>query len=113
MGRRKNNRFRLFEGRKTNDRHVRLTADMINSEAWRDLRATSIKLYIALKLRYNGENENEIELPYSEVEKIGISKNRVKKCFDDLITHGFIEYAHQGRFSRTANKYKLSSKWQS
>lgn len=107
----KNNRFRVFEGKKANDRHIRLTEDMIVSEAWKDLKATSVKLYISLKLRYNGENYDSIEFPYSEAEKIGISKNIIKTCFDDLIKCGFIEMISCGRFSRTANIYKLSNGW--
>ena len=112
MVRKKCNNFRLFEGRKTNDRHVRITSDMIASSAWADLKATSVKLYISLKLRYTGANRDSIEFPHSEVEKIGISKDCIKKCFDDLISHGFIECTHQGRISRTPNTYKLSEKWQ-
>ena len=112
MKRRKVNNFRLFEGRKVNDRHVRITEDMIKSEAWAELKATSVKLYISIKLRYTGANRDDIEFPHTEAEKIGISKDCIKKCFDDLIKHGFIECTHQGRFSRTPNKYKLSESWQ-
>jgi outer membrane receptor for ferric coprogen and ferric-rhodotorulic acid len=112
MGKKKNTNFRLFEGRKANDRHVRITQDMITSKAWTSLKATSVKLYISLKLRYTGTVQNEIEFPHTEVEKIGISKDCVKKCFDDLIKCGFIECVHNGRFDRTPNKYKLSSVWQ-
>lgn len=112
MRRKRGNNFRLFEGKKINERHVRITESMILSEAWTDLKATSIKLYISLKLKYNGANQDEIEFPHSEVEKVGISKDIIKKCFDDLIEHGLIECVHEGRFSRTANKYKLSNRWQ-
>jgi hypothetical protein len=112
MRKKHGNNFRLFEGKKITERHVRITESMIASEAWMELKATSVKLYISLKLRYNGANQEGIEFPHSEVEKIGISKDCIKKCFDDLIEHGFIECVHQGRFSRTPNKYKLSNKWQ-
>lgn len=111
MGKRKNTRFRLFEGRKSNDRHVRITGDMVSSGAWIDLKATSVKLYISLKLRYNGSDE-DIEFPYTEAEKIGISKNCIKGCFDDLIKCGFIECTWNGKATRTPNRYKLSDKWQ-
>jgi hypothetical protein len=113
MKKKSGNNFRQFEGRKSNDRHVRITADMITSEAWTDLKATSVKLYISLKLRFNGTNHDELQLPHSEAVKIGLSKDIVKSCFDDLISHGFIEYVHQGRFTRTPNIYKLSGNWQS
>ena len=111
MKRRKINNFRLFEGKKVNDRHVRITEDMICSEAWVDLKAISIKLYISLKLRFTGNNQDSIEFPHSQIAKIGISKDSIKGCFDDLVNHGFIEYVNQGQFTRTPNVYKLSSNW--
>lgn len=108
--RKKNNRFKAFEGIKENDRHVRLTECMITSPAWVDLKATSIKLYVAMKLRYNGSN-TEVEFPYSEAAKY-ISKNTINPCLDDLIIHGLIEISYEGRTNRKANIYRFSDKWQ-
>lgn len=112
MKRKRGNNFRLFEGRKVNDRHIRITEDMITSEAWLNLKPTSVKLYISIKLRFTGNNQDEIEFPYTEACKIGLSIETVKNCFADLTSKGFIEIVSCGRFSRTANVYKLSNKWQ-
>jgi len=105
------NCFRPFEGRKPNDRHVRITEDMLKSEAWRKLKPTSIVLYLAIKMRYDGKNQDEIKFPYSEAEKLGLSTETVKRCFAELIEYKFIEVMSCGKFSRTTNIYKLSSKW--
>jgi hypothetical protein len=84
---------------------------MIMSDAWRDLKSTSIKLYVAMKLRYNGNNHDDIEFPHSEAKKI-ISRNVITSCFNDLILHGFIEVVREGRIARMSNIYKFSDSWQ-
>jgi len=106
------NNFRLFEGRKANDRHIRITMDMMKSNAWKNLKPTSIVLYLAIKLRYDGKNQDEIQFPYSEAEKLGLSIGTIKTAFNELSENGFIETVSCGKFNRTANVYKLSSEWQ-
>lgn len=108
----KGNNFKRFEGRKANDRHVRITEDMMLSEAWTDLKAVSIRLYLAMKLRYKGNGQLEdIEYPHSEAEKIGISRNVIRASFLDLKEHGFIDITFEGRFRREANRYCFSDRW--
>ena len=112
MKKKSGNNFRQFEGRKSNDRHVRITLDMTKSEAWLNLKPSSVVLYLSIKIRYDGKNHDNIEFPYSEAHKLGLSNDTTKKCFAELCEKGFIEMMNCGRFSRTANVYKLSSNWQ-
>lgn len=111
MRKKRGNNFRPFEGKKVNDRHIRITQNMMESLAWKSLKPTSVVLYLAIKLRFNGENYNNIEFPYSEASKLGLSIETTKKCFSDLVSKGFIEVESCGKFSRTANVYSLSCKW--
>jgi hypothetical protein len=111
LRKKRGNNFRLFEGRKKNDRHIRITQDMMDSPAWKRLKPTSIVLYLSIKLRFNGENQDSIEFPYTEAEKLGLSIETTKRCFTDLVDNGFIEIMQCGRFNRRANVYKLSSNW--
>ena len=111
MPRARKARFHDFEGRNGNERHIRLTDSMLRSAAWHDLKATSIKLYLEIKRRYSGTNQNEICMPYASAAEI-IDRKSIRGCLDDLIVHGFIEVQHEGRTSMTANIYKLSARWQ-
>ena len=110
MGRKPNNRFRAFEGTKPNDRHIRLTHSMLTSDAWRDLRATSVRLYLDMKTRYTGSLE-AFQYPYSEAGKC-ISRNVISDSIEDLKSHGFISVDNTARFRREANLYRFVDAWQ-
>lgn len=99
-----------FEGKAGAERHIRITESMLESEAWADIRATSAKLYVSMKLRFTGNNQDGLRFPYCEAEKI-INRKIVFESFKDLISHGFIEVIERGCFHRKLNKYKLSDKW--
>jgi hypothetical protein len=113
MARKRNTRFKSFEGTKENDRHIRQTDSMMDSLAWMDLSLAAKVLYGEIKRRYTGDNHTRIELPHSSlIERKVLSKNIITNTFDSLVKHGFIEVIREGGPARTANQYALSDKWQ-
>jgi hypothetical protein len=92
-------------------RHIRLTEDMLASRAWMELSAYEIKLYIAIKRKYNGGNHDDISFTYAEGER-QMAKRTFTKAMDKLIECGFVDLQRQGRYIREPNIYELSARWQ-
>ncbi len=105
--------YKEFESRNKTGRFVRLSYDMLNSEAWKDLKTIAVKLYVYLKTKYNGsEISIEFECSYSEINnKLRFSDKSIKSAYDDLIAKGFVEVLENNRARMKANKYKFSEKW--
>lgn len=93
-----------------NDRKfVRVYHSMISSNAFRDLKPYSIKLYLAMLDWSNGNPE--VEYSYSRMEHI-LPKGTTQKAINDLKEHGFIEIVKKGCFAnRTPSVYRFSDKW--
>jgi len=50
-----------------------------------------MKVYIELRSRYNGHNNGDLSLSYSEAAStLSLSKSTVKRAFDELTVKGFI-----------------------
>ena len=95
----------------TKERFAMMFKSMTESEAYKDLKPYSIKLYIAMLLWRKSYEETEIEYSYRLAENV-LPKGTVQKAINDLIKHGFLEISRKGCFAnRTATIYKLSSKW--
>ena len=92
------------------ERFVKLTYQLIESEAWRWLRPISKAVYIELKRRYNGFNNGRISLSLSEAAHIlKASKSSISKALKQLETHGFIKLIKKGYFTgRMASEYALT-----
>jgi len=107
--------FKPFESRNPADRHVRITESMIRSAAWRDLRGTAAKLYVSMRLRYNGNNHEDIKCSFRFAAKAAaITTVTAQNCIDDLILHGFIEIQTPGIFNgHVSTVYKFSNAWHS
>jgi len=57
-------------------------------------------------------NHSNITMTYLELEKIGISKPRISRAFNELLAKGFIRIAHLGgTFRHDKSIYALSDKW--
>lgn len=101
--------FKDYEGKKSKDKHIRITKNMMDNENFRKLKPTSIKLYMYMKLWANGE----IEFNYSR--SLGsniLSPMTVSNAIKELIEKGFIErvfFSNGG--GHKPNRYKFSSNW--
>ena len=101
--------FKSYEGNKTKDKHIRLTKSMMNHKRFKELKYSSIIIYLYMKLWANGE----IEFDYSN--SLGnniVSPMTFNTAIKELIDKGFIErvYFSNGG-GHKPNRYKFSNKW--
>ena len=101
--------FKLCEGGKKNDKHIRLTADMMLNIIYMELSDSAKTVYSYMKL-YACGNET-FEYPISLALKY-MSKPTFLRAKEELIANGFIEYERHNQFCKTKNIYKLSGVWQ-
>lgn len=100
--------FLPYEGRKANDKHIRITHSMLISEPFKGLSKSAIILYIYMKDWACGRSE--FEYPQSLCKDI-LSSATFWSCVDELEQAGFIEVKKRGRLTRYKNIYRFSSKW--
>jgi hypothetical protein len=106
----KGNNFNAFESYMSNARHYRITINMRESKAWKDLDIYARDLYHYMKSKYNFNNENNISCTYEEGMEL-MSKASFTKAMDSLISHGFIKIIRNGRNLRQPNIYGFSDLW--
>jgi hypothetical protein len=90
---------------------ARLEKDMLlNCSGWKDLSPSAKLLYMYIKAKYNGSNNGEIKLSYSELSGVkGISSSRtISKAQLELTTKEWIEITTHGGMYRYSNLYKLT-----
>lgn len=100
--------FKLCEGGKRNDKHIRLTSDMMMNKVYMELSDSAKTVYSYMKLYACGNDV--FEYPVSLALKY-TSKSTFLRAKDELIQNGFIEYEQNNRIARVKNKYKLSGEW--
>lgn len=123
VGRRKKATYirKSFETRKpgspaaTGEKYVGITLTMIQSEAWQNLTGKAVKLYLAMRLQYNGENENGFYFNralYQKHFKLYSNGTQFNKDLQRLIDNGFIDCKERNWTTRTKNLYAFSDRWQ-
>jgi predicted transcriptional regulator len=87
-----------------------LPRKMLRSEAWKDLNAAAKILYIYIKGKYNGSNNGDIRLYYSELKGVkGCSSSAtVSKASKELQEKGWIKRKKLGGLYRYCNEYELT-----
>ncbi|ANY69735.1 hypothetical protein BBD42_27015 [Paenibacillus sp. BIHB 4019] len=105
--------FRPFEKATSSidNHHIRITRNMMESVAWKELSVHAVVLYLAMKTKYTGSNENDISFTYAEGEKL-MNKATFTKSMDQLIENGFIQIIRQGWSIREPNIYGFHTMWQ-
>ncbi len=84
--------------------------NIINSEAWKGLKAHTKWLYFEYKLRWYGDNTRNIILTYPEANKI----MSIETFINDrklLIERGFIDVIKRGGLEKQCMIYGLSNRW--
>jgi len=84
--------------------------NIINSEAWKGLKAHTKWLYFEYKLRWYGDNTRNIILTYIEAHKI-MSINTFINDRKLLIERGFIDLIKRGGLEKQCMIYGLSNRW--
>ena len=108
--------FKPYEGRNKNERHIRLTKDMLMDKVYLSLSCPSKVLYNYMKLWAYGSKEYKDKgtCDYSvslAMQMCGVSNKTAIKCFHELEEKGFIERQNNSKFSKQTSKWKFSSKW--
>lgn len=82
-------------------RHVRVYHRQMQSEAWRHLSGSAVKVLLALAALEKGDNNGEFFLSARKGAEItGLGKNAVNRALHELQDKGFIYCSVRGAFSR-------------
>ena len=84
--------------------------NILNSEAWKGLKAHTKWLYFEFKIRWYTDNTRNITLTYKEAIKI-MSINTFIKDRNKLIERGFIDIVERGGLEKQPAIYGLSNRW--
>jgi hypothetical protein len=90
--------------------HIRITLNMMRSKAWKELSVHSRVLYIEMKAKYTGNNEDNISFTYTEGEEL-MNKKTFTKSLDQLIELGFIKVVRQSWTTRECSIYGFHTMW--
>lgn len=109
-------KFKPFEGRKENERHIRLTNDMLMDKVYLSLSCEARVLYNYMKLWAYGSKEYKdngtFDYSISLAMKVcGVSNKTAVKAIHELEQKGFIERQNNSKASRQTSKWSFSSKW--
>ncbi len=102
-----------------------LTKDMLNSKAFRSLKAPSLLILLDFlgkrrlsnlggkRKRWVITNNGEIEYTFSEAKKKGFTTPRFNRGRDEIIEKGFLDIAHKGSGGIKGDKtlYFISERW--
>lgn len=94
---------------KTTGPFVQLHHWMLQTPAWRALKASSRAVYLEVATRYNGTNNGTLALSARDAaDRCNINKDTASQAFRELVAHGFIECVTPGGFSR---KVRHATEW--
>ena len=83
---------------------------VMESEAWKGLKANTKWLYFEFRYRFYGDNRKHIIFTYLEARKI-MSEEAFKKSRNKLIERGFIDVIQRGGLEKQPTIYGLSDRW--
>lgn len=87
--------------RKREKKHVRSYKDQIDSDAWRALSGSAVKVLLVMGLFENGDNNGEIYFSdRTGADMTGLSRNTVRRSLNELMELGFIYCNKRGGFNR-------------
>ena len=95
---------------KISGQFVPISYRMIDSLAWKSLSGNSIKVYIQLMRKCNGNNDRDLSLTYAEM-KTHLSPATFRKCMTELVETGFVDLVRQGGIERQCNIFGISERW--
>jgi len=93
---------------------VRLERRLIlKDENWRQLSPGAKMLYLFLKAKYNGSNNGQIKLHYSELKDCAGFKNprSISAAFQELEKKDWIKRSKIGGLHRFTNEYTLTGRY--
>lgn len=84
---------------------------LVNSEAFKGLKAHTKWLYVEFRLRYHGNNPKHIVFLESEAKKI-MDLGTFRADYRKLIKFGFIDLVKRGGFYNQSHIFGLSNRWE-
>lgn len=121
MSRTKKATHQSFEGSDARGQFTKITRDMMQSRAWKDLSLRQRGLYLHLKSKYTqkvthgiveSSNRDNISLPYSEWYPALYGDYRTFNAdIHKLEDHGFIRYVRYGKALHQCNLYGFTGDW--
>ena len=93
---------------------VAIPRKTLKTPEWKELSGAAKLFYIHLKAKYNGHNNGDICIHYSELHGIkGISSNTtISRAIQELEEKGWINKTVHGGLMRHVNKFKLTGKYE-
>jgi len=91
---------------------VMLPNELINSKAWKELSCYARVVYIEIKHKYNGKNDDNLSYTYREGIEI-MSSKRLTKALGELVNNGLIDVVRSGGLYRKCTIFGLSDRWKS
>jgi DNA-binding MarR family transcriptional regulator len=89
---------------------VMLDREMLDSKAWKELTHSEMIAYIYLKKNYNGSNNGQIPLKYSEFNRI-LAPATISKALKGLENNGWTKKTQHGGMFRYYCLYELTGKY--
>lgn len=102
------------QNRRTNRSFVMISrAMLLRNEEWKGLSSAAKIIYLYLKAKYNGSNNGNIRLYYSELNGIkGISSDAtIARAFRELETNNWVRRTRIGGMYRYFNEYRLTGEF--
>lgn len=86
---------------------------ILHCDEWKQLSSRAKVLYLMLKAKYNGSNNGEIVLPYTELEAVeGFrSHSTASLAYKELWQKGWITVTGNGGLFRNPNKYGFTGRF--
>ena len=97
-------------GRARRDTFLRLSHNLLDSEAWQRLNTDARALYIEIAARYNGHNNGQIPFSRREAsERLQVAPATAVKAFSKLQEAGLITATRKGW---NCGNFSRSTRWQ-
>ena len=103
-------RFKDWEGRRPDDKHVRITKSMMDDTQFKMMSSSAIVLYLYMK----GWAVSRDTVTYSASMASSFMSNKTFiRARNELVEKGFIEHtnAHLTKAKNQAGMYKFSTRW--
>lgn len=87
--------------------YLQLFYVMARHQAWRSLGGPAVKLWIELRMSFNGRNNGSIFLSYEDAAtRLNLSKSTVKRAYAELQEKGFLSLRVKGNwYGRRAHEW--------
>ena len=110
MGRKKGRKPNQAGRLQGEGQYVKLSYRMLQSEAWRSLSGSALKVWLELRTRFNGGNNGKLHLSLDEGARIlKMGKATISRAFEELEQKGFVVMKRRGQwYGRLATEWAVT-----